>query len=192
MTIEYFKKLKINRDANYMNMAKEAANNSTCVRRHLGTLLVTSWGGTKIKGWNGPPDNFEACKECPRYPETGIKTLYKCRAIHAERRCLLIAARLGVSTLGSTLYAFMGVPCKDCLIELIEAGIEEIVCVKDDLYNGDNLSGELLLEWIRNGGIFRIINPDGIELPDKFNLQIFREYKKSILNMDFLEYDTKK
>jgi len=179
MITKYLNKRKIKRDAAYMNMAKEASDNSTCLRKHLGTLLVTNHGAMKIKGWNGPPDNFESCKECPRYPETGIKTLYKCKAIHAERRCLLIAAKLGISTFGSTLYAFMGVPCKDCLIELIEAGVREIVCIKDDLYNGDDLSGELLLEWIRNGGIFRIVNLNGIKLPDKFNLQILKEYRET-------------
>ena len=54
-----------------------------------------------------------------------------CIAAHAERNCLINAARLGVSTLGTTLYLNTSLPCKDCLIELINAGVSEIVA--DDL-----------------------------------------------------------
>jgi deoxycytidylate deaminase len=47
----------------------------------------------------------------------------------------------------------MGVPCKDCLLELIEAGISEIVCIQETYY--DELSKDILKEWIDTGGKFR-------------------------------------
>jgi dCMP deaminase len=53
-----------------------------------------------------------------------------CTAAHAERNTICNAARLGVSTLGTTLYMNDQVPCKDCIIELINAGIEEVVVTK--------------------------------------------------------------
>jgi len=58
-----------------------------------------------------------------------------CIAAHAERNCLINAARLGVSTLGTSLYMNCIVPCKDCLIELINAGVEEIVVDEVEAYN---------------------------------------------------------
>lgn len=49
----------------------------------------------------------------------------------------------------------MGVPCKDCLLELIEAGISEIVCIKETYY--DSLSEFILQEWIEAGGKFGVM-----------------------------------
>ena len=37
------------------------------------------------------------------------------------------AARLGIETKGATLVCYCGIPCKDCLIEIINAGIVEVV-----------------------------------------------------------------
>jgi dCMP deaminase len=78
-----------------------------------------------------------------------------CIAAHAERNCLINAARLGVSTLGTTLYLNTLLPCKDCLIELINAGIVEIVCEENRNYNdidflllhSDIRVREFVLDW---------------------------------------------
>lgn len=58
-----------------------------------------------------------------------------CFAAHAERNCLINAARLGVTTLGTTLYMNNVIPCKDCLIELINAGVTNIVVEEAKPYN---------------------------------------------------------
>ena len=74
---------------------------------------------------------------CPRKLlgfESGEGLLY-CNAAHAERNCLINAARLGVSTLGTTLYLNTLLPCKDCLLELINAGVWEIVALELKQYN---------------------------------------------------------
>lgn len=74
---------------------------------------------------------------CPR-KNLGFKSgegLEFCIAAHAERNCLINAARLGVSTLGTSLYLNTVMPCKDCMIELINAGIVEIVCDVLEEYN---------------------------------------------------------
>lgn len=60
---------------------------------------------------------------------------------HAERNCIINAARAGVSTLGTTMYAYCGLPCKECMIEIINAGIEKIVCLaKDNIIKDEDLT----------------------------------------------------
>ena len=67
--------------------------------------------------------------ECPR-KMLGYKTgegLHLCVAGHGERNALVNAARHGVITKDAKLYCNCPVPCKDCLIEIINAGISEII-----------------------------------------------------------------
>lgn len=140
-----------------MEQAKAAERYSTCRKKHLGCVLVLD-DGRRISGWNGPPQQLAQCDPCPRLNSRSATDLHLCRAVHAERRALLACAEQGYSTHESTLYAYMNVPCKDCLLELIMAGVEEIVCISETYY--DELSKEILAEWIENGGKFRVVAPD--------------------------------
>lgn len=67
--------------------------------------------------------------------------LHTCIAAHAERNCLISAARLGIATNGASIYMNCLVSCKECLIELINAGIKEIIV--EDLTHYDEVG-----EWI--------------------------------------------
>ena len=74
---------------------------------------------------------------CPRH-FLGYKSgegLDICIAGHAERNALINAARLGVSVKDATMYMNCGIPCKDCLIEIINAGIIELVVTKKIFYD---------------------------------------------------------
>lgn len=62
-----------------------------------------------------------------------------CIAAHAERNCICAAAKEGVKVDGCTLYLNDIVPCKDCLIEIINSGIAEVVCTKDLYYDNQSL-----------------------------------------------------
>jgi deoxycytidylate deaminase len=80
------------------------------------------------------------CKEmfggCPR-KAAGAKSgqrMELCPAVHAERRALLWSARFGESTEDTVLYCWCGIPCKDCMAELIEAGVRKIVCLDDNKF----------------------------------------------------------
>jgi deoxycytidylate deaminase len=53
--------------------------------------------------------------------------LIHCPAVHAEGNCIANAARIGAHTIGAKLYMNCIVPCKDCMILLVNAGIREIV-----------------------------------------------------------------
>jgi dCMP deaminase len=84
---------------------------------------------------------------CPRYiPEMGFKSgegLEWCVAGHAERNALINAARFGIATKGLKIYMDCGVPCTPCLVEIINAGIEEIIVTKMEFYDQ---SSEYLLD----------------------------------------------
>ncbi len=85
--------------------------------------------------------------KCPRYvPEFGFKSgegLDWCVAGHAERNALINAARHGIKTDGCKLYMNCGIPCTPCLVEVINAGIEEIIVTKLVFYDQ---SAEYLLK----------------------------------------------
>lgn len=84
---------------------------------------------------------------CPRYvPAFGFKSgqgLEWCVAGHAERNTLINAARFGISTKGTIMYMSCGVPCTPCLVEIINAGVVEIVISKMTFYDQ---SAEYLLK----------------------------------------------
>ena len=126
------------------------------------------WSGNT--GYNGPPRGVRECNErsyqfyrnlfdipnkventpiikCPRrmFGYNSGKGLHLCQAGHAERNALIQAGRNGISTLGTTLYCYCSLPCKDCMIEIINAGVETLVYL-DDKVDYDNYSRILLEE----------------------------------------------
>lgn len=52
---------------------------------------------------------------------------------HAERNAIYNAARIGVSTKGTTMFLTCGIPCADCARGIINAGIRTIVCERGDV-----------------------------------------------------------
>ena len=58
-----------------------------------------------------------------------------CPAGHAERNALINAARLGIETNNTKLYMSCAVPCTPCLVEIINAGINEIICSSMQIYD---------------------------------------------------------
>jgi dCMP deaminase len=141
------------RDLRYMMAAAQASKESTCMKKQLGCVLVTR-DGCILKGANGPPYPLRKCDPCPRLENHNGTNIESCRAVHAERQTLLDAARLGIPTAGSRIYSHVGVPCKDCMLELIAAGVTEIVVLKETYH--DELSMEIVKEWSAKGGKIRV------------------------------------
>lgn len=94
---------------------------------------------------------------CPRYVlEMGFGSgegLEWCVAGHAERNALINAARAGIATKGTIMYMDCGAPCTPCMVEIINAGVEEIVITKESYYD---VSSEYLLK--ESGLKWRIYN----------------------------------
>ena len=105
-------------DKRYLRMAKIWAENSYCIRRQVGALLVKD----KMiisDGYNGTPAGFEnICED-----ENGATKPY---VLHAEANAISKIAKSGNSSDGATLYVTTS-PCIECAKLIIQAGIKRVV-----------------------------------------------------------------
>lgn len=112
----------------FMTIAEMVAKRSTCLRRHVGAVLVKD-KRILATGYNGAPAGLKHCEEvgCIRQnasiPSGERHEL--CRGLHAEQNAIIQAAYHGISISGSTLYC-TNKPCVICSKMLINAGIEKI------------------------------------------------------------------
>ena len=116
MTSEKEKQYKL--DLRYMRMAKIWAENSYCVRRQVGALIVKD----KMiisDGYNGTPAGFENICE----NEGGFTKPY---VLHAEANAITKIARSNNNSNGATLYVTTS-PCIECAKLIIQAGIVRVV-----------------------------------------------------------------
>jgi len=74
---------------------------------------------------------------------------------HGERNAIYNAARIGVSTKGTTMYLSCGIPCSDCARGIINAGIVRIFCERGGGSNGIKWaeSAERSLDMFEEAGI---------------------------------------
>jgi dCMP deaminase len=115
-------------DVYFLQLARQAATRSTCLRRRVGAVLVRD-KRVLATGYNGAPRDVAHCLEvgCLR-EEMGIPSGERqelCRAIHAEQNAIIQAAVHGVAIEGATLYATVQ-PCVLCAKMLINCGVKEI------------------------------------------------------------------
>ena len=66
---------------------------------------------------------------------------------HAERNAIYNAARIGVSTKGSTMYLSCGIPCSDFARAIINAGIVRIFVERNDSTKGEHWGDSQLRSW---------------------------------------------
>lgn len=110
------KQLKL--DERYLRMAVIWAENSYCMRRQVGALLVKD----KMiisDGYNGTPSGFENVCE-----DENNKT--KPYVLHAEANAITKVAKSNNSSDGATLYVTSS-PCIECSKLIIQAGIKRVV-----------------------------------------------------------------
>ncbi|MBI3412642.1 MAG: dCMP deaminase family protein [Candidatus Aenigmarchaeota archaeon] len=133
-----------------MRIAVEVASRATCLRRHVGAVLVKD-NRILSTGYNGSPLGMPHCTEVgclivKREDEDGSTKEHCIRTVHAEENAILHAAKHGVSTEGSTLYVTAGPPCVACAKNLINAGIKRII------YSG-NYPGEHAVRFLKEANI---------------------------------------
>ena len=129
----------------FMAITKMVAKRSTCLRRHVGAILVKN-KRILATGYNGAPAGIRHCEEtgCIRR-DSGVPSGQRhelCRGLHAEQNAIIQSAYHGVSINGSTLYC-TNKPCIICSKMLINAGIKEIIYGEG--YD-DPLADEMLTE----------------------------------------------
>lgn len=124
-------------DPYFYGICEAVAKKSPCLSRNIGAILVHDKSIVST-GYNGPPRGIPHCRnECPRKAlnyESG-KNLDICPAQHAEVNCITNAARIGASTIGTTLYMNCVIPCKSCFGALINAGVREVVVDSAKFYD---------------------------------------------------------
>ena len=111
----------------------------TCDERWFVDDAMCRKAGFSGDGFDTVYDDKKLKGVCPRYvPEMGFKSgegLEWCVAGHAERNALINAARFGIATKGTKIYMDCGVPCTPCLVEIINAGIIEIIVTEMTFYD---------------------------------------------------------
>lgn len=125
MDKEIYEKIRkqLQLDKRYLRMAGIWSENSYCVRKKVGALLVKD----KMiisDGFNGTPSGFDNLCES----EDGVTLPY---VLHAEANAITKVARSNNSSEGSTLYVSTS-PCMECSKLIIQAGIKRVVF--SDLY----------------------------------------------------------
>jgi len=129
----------------FLQLARQAATRSTCLRRQVGAVLVRD-KRVLATGYNGAPRGVAHCldvgclREQLRIPSGERHEL--CRAIHAEQNAIIQAAVHGVPIEGATLYCTHQ-PCILCAKMLINCGVREIHYVEG---YPDELSQEMFAE----------------------------------------------
>lgn len=93
----------------------------------VGAVIVDNNNRVISIGYNGPPSGFP--DELPYIYERPTKYLY---FEHAERNAIYNAARLGISTIGTTMYCTDNknihlFSCADCARSIVQAGIKKII-----------------------------------------------------------------
>ena len=120
-------------DQYFLKIALGVAERSTCLRRHVGAVLVRD-KRILATGYNGAPRGVAHCLEvgCLR-EELGVPSGQRhelCRGVHAEMNTFLQAALHGVAVAGAALYC-TSTPCGLCAKMLINAGVSRVVYLGD-------------------------------------------------------------
>lgn len=135
---------RISRNQLYMGTADLLAQRSTCLRGHVGALVVVDRRIVST-GYNGAPSGQPDClavgcdeltlyELVPAARENPVDGYYPVtlgcqRAIHAELNTIVWAARHGIPLLGGHMYSTYG-PCKNCAQAIIAAGITQFTYKK--------------------------------------------------------------
>ena len=113
-----------------IDMALVTAQRSTCVRRHVGCVLLNQRGHVLATGYNGVPSGFKHCNEgnqCPGGFAKSGEDLDRCFAIHAEANALL---QCGDVHQIDTAYVTTS-PCIACCKLLLNTGCRRIVFAEE-------------------------------------------------------------
>jgi len=136
-------------DEYFMNIAKEVAMRSNCVKRKVAAVIVKDKRIIST-GYNGTPRGVKNCNEggCPRCNSfaKGGTALDDCLCSHAEENSIVQAAYHGIAISGSTIYTTYS-PCLTCGKMIINAGIKKVV------YNTDYPLGESALKMLAEAGV---------------------------------------
>ncbi len=154
---------RLTQDEYFMEIANVVAKRSTCLRIHVGAVIVKN-GRILSTGYNGAPHGFEHCLDigCIREKENiAHGTRHEmCRAVHAEQNAIIQAALHGVSIEGATVYCTHQ-PCILCTKMIINGRMKRVA-----FQNG--YPDEMSIQFLKQAGIEIVrLRGEGQELPDE-------------------------
>ena len=120
-------------DEYFMKLAALVAERSTCLRHHIGAIIVKD-KRVLTTGYNGAARGVKDCLElgCLR-DELGIESGTRheiCRAIHAEQNAIIQAGLHGIRISEGVMYC-THTPCMICAKMIVNANIKEVVSYHD-------------------------------------------------------------
>ena len=122
----------MNWDEYFINIAEQVKLKSKDEKTQIGVVVVGKDNEIVSTGYNsfarGINDDIDERQERPE------KYFW---FEHAERNAIYNAARIGVSTLGTTMYMTCGMSCSDCARAIINSGVSKIVLRKGKGAKGD-------------------------------------------------------
>ena len=123
-------------DEYFLDLAKNCASRSNCLRAQVGAVIVGQDKKIKATGYNGTPSKVESCAErgecyriCNNIPSgTRYET---CRSIHAEQNAIIQAGqdRCKDATIYIWGHNFICILCKRFIVQ---SGITHCVLKKND------------------------------------------------------------
>lgn len=138
---------------------------SGCTKVHVGSAIVGADGVTKTIGANRTD---KPCKElgCLRQEKYGDNNKTHrnpddCRAIHSEIEAISLAAKLGLSTQGATIF-ITRYPCEGCARAIIKAGITTVI------YGRKTAISKMTADMFEEAGI-EVIHEMGWDADDATN-----------------------
>ena len=148
-------------DDYFMEITHLVSKRSTCLRRHVGAVIVKD-KRILCTGYNGAPRGMAHCAEtgCLR-EKMGVPSGQKqelCRGLHAEQNAIIQAALCGVSIEGAQIYSVTQ-PCVVCAKMIINAGIKRVVFE-------DGYPDELAQQMLDEAGV-ELININDIRNAEK-------------------------
>ena len=136
-------------DEYFINIAKEVAARSNCVKRKVAAVIVKDKRIVST-GYNGTPRGVKNCNEggcsrCNSFAAGGTK-LDECLCSHAEENAIVQAAYHGIAIAGSIIYTTYS-PCLTCSKMIINAGIVKVI------YNAEYPLGEKAIGMLKEAGV---------------------------------------
>lgn len=142
-------------DQHFLRMAEEQCRMSKDPSTQVGAIIIGPLREVRSTGFNGFPRMI--CDSPGRLNDRDMKLRL---VVHAEMNAVLAAARVGVPLQGCAIYlaatdstgmVWGGPPCVRCTVELIQAGIREVIsrpkkAVPSRWHDDLNLAGALLTE----------------------------------------------
>ena len=117
----------MNWDQYFLNIAEQVKEKSKDRNTKIGAVIIGPDNEIVSTGYNSFPRGInDEVEERQQRPE---KYYWM---VHGEMNSILNAARIGVSTKGCRMYLTCGIPCSNCGRAIINAGITEVYCKKED------------------------------------------------------------